>query len=184
MQEEINLLSANKKKSPIKRGIFFNAALGFLLITIAISVLITFINITLTAKYDSLVAQQNDVVDTTLTAELNSRRARLQTIHDRVASIKKFAPSNAKMDNRLKLILDIIPPGVDVLSFQIDKSTIETAVSSGNLALIDSFFDSNLQKQLKAKNSDIAKIIIESFTIDKTSLTYRTNVKFSFNNSL
>lgn len=184
MQEEINLLTTNKKKSPIKRGIFFNAALGFLLVTIAVSVLITFINITLNARLTSLISQQNDVVGTTLTTELNSRRAKLQTIHDRVASIKKFTSSSPQMEKRLKLILDIIPPGMEVLSFQIDKSTIEAAVSSGNLALINSFFDVNLQNQLKTKNSDIQKIVIESFTIDKTTLTYRTNVKFSFNTSL
>jgi len=184
MQEEINLLSANKSKSPVKRGIFFNAALGFLLITIAVSVLITFITLTLNSKISSVVSSQNDVVGETLTAELNSRRVRLQTIHDRISSIKQFAPSNAKMDTRLKMILDIIPPGVNVISFQVDRTTVDVSVSSENLSLLNDLFDTYLQKQIKSKNSGIKKVVVDGFSIDKVTLTYTSNLKFSFNNSL
>lgn len=184
MEEKINLITTSKKKTTVKRSLFFNAAMGFLAVTVVISVIVTLITFYLNSRISIITTNQNTVVANSIMGESDSKRVRLQTIHDRLGSIKDIVSSDKQFDKRLKFIVDTIPAGIDIISFQVDKDTANVSISSNNLSVLNNLFEKNLKQAVSTPNGNIKSVTIDGFNLEKSTLSYTTNIKFTFKSSL
>ncbi|MGE5041617.1 MAG: hypothetical protein ACM3IJ_01805 [Candidatus Levyibacteriota bacterium] len=187
MEQEINLLhttGGGKKKPIIQRGLFFNAALGFLGFAVLVSIIVSVVVFMLNSKLTSITGTQNSVIASDVRGGMDEKRVKILTLHDRLASIGKITPTDKTLDDRLKLIVDIIPAGLDVTSLQIEGDKISASISSVNLQDFDVLFNNKIQQVVTGPKTEIKKVVIEGFSYDKASLSYSTIVQFSFNSSL
>lgn len=185
MEEEINLIGGNvKKKNPIKRGLFFNAALGFLGVTVVISIIITVITFTLNSKLTSITGSQNSVIASDVRGEADAKRVQILTLHERLSSIGKITPTDKTLDDRLKLIVDAIPADIVVSSLQIEGNKISVSISSPDLAVFNDLFNTNIKQAVSAPKAEIKKVVIDGFSYDKATFSYSTILRFTFNSSL
>lgn len=106
---------------------------------------------------------------------LHEKQAKIAIVNSKIADISKILTSRTNYELEMNSLLEKIPNGVSINSFEIDKAKVTITVSSNSLSLIDKMLNSFFE--MIAKKQIIKSITIQSISSDPRSSNYSLSIK-------
>ncbi len=174
MNNDINLISnkdasALKEKKRLKQ--VRTAAIGSLVTVAIVSILVFVIN-----SQSSLASIKKDQ-NSTLTniSYLNKKAAKLAVVNSRLKDISAILEKRKNYTNAINTLLQLMPPGVNTTTLELEKNDVTLIVNSKSLLSLDKFLNSTID--LASKKQVITGVKIESLTVNTKAGTYSLSIK-------
>ncbi len=176
MQTEINLLQ-QKESTQKKKSAFFKLSLFLLFLTI----LFTLGEIGYTYFLRSQIVSLGQDQSATLSQikSLDAKRVKFQTLKERVLSIGKILPESMAFNNRINVLFQNIPAGIEVEEISTDLNTITLTVASSSLDQINSFLEERLPRIIRDKSIGVLKSEVDAVGIN-TESGYTASIELTF----
>ncbi len=150
-------------------------AAGALLAFLSIVSLVFFI-LTLQSAFFSLQEQEEELAARIL--PLQGKAVKVLIVGNRVKDIGSILERRTGFDGAMQAVISAIPPGVNILSFEINNKNVSLVVSASSLRGIDKALD-NLMVLAKP-NKLFTKVTLEGLTVDIESAEYTVIIRGDF----
>jgi Tfp pilus assembly protein PilN len=174
MSNDINLVSnKNAASEKAKRRLKQVRIMAVVSLVVVAFVSVTIFIVNSQASLPSIKNDENSTLANI--TYLNKKAATLAIINSRVKDISDILKKRNNYTSAINTLLQLMPPGVNTTTLELDKKDVILVANSNSLLSIDKFVNGVID--LSSKKQLIGTVTIESLTINEKTGTYSISIK-------